>query len=200
MIKGFFGLPGSGKTTVLTMIAQKELKKIKKKKSKYTQVLTNFYCKGCKIVKFDYLGKYDLSNSLILIDEITLFADSRDFKTFTNTLKEFFLLHRHYKIDIIYFCQQYDGLDKKIRDCTQELYYCKKLFFLTKCKRIYRMLDIDKNTHDIVYGYRFPTFIERIINLIIPLKITFTCFRPKYYKYFDSYECKKLPEIKIESW
>lgn len=30
MIQGYFGLPGSGKTTFLAMLAQKELRKIKK--------------------------------------------------------------------------------------------------------------------------------------------------------------------------
>ena len=43
MVTGYFGLPGSGKTTFLTMIAQKELRLIKKGQSKYDRVYTNFY-------------------------------------------------------------------------------------------------------------------------------------------------------------
>ena len=40
MIVGYFGLPGSGKTTFLTRIAQKELRRIAKGKSKYERVYT----------------------------------------------------------------------------------------------------------------------------------------------------------------
>ena len=127
MIKGYFGLPGSGKTTFLTMIAQKELKRIERGRSAYKRVLTNFYCQGCYMIDYSQLGFYDLSDSLILLDEITLDADSRNFKQFDQFKKKFFLLHRHYSIDVIYFTQQWDGVDKKIRDITHDLYYVKKL-------------------------------------------------------------------------
>lgn len=39
MVTGYFGLPGSGKTTFLSKIAQKELKRINKGKSPYERVL-----------------------------------------------------------------------------------------------------------------------------------------------------------------
>ena len=48
MITCYFGVPGCGKTTLLTKIAQKELKRIKRCKSPYNHVLTNFYCQGCE--------------------------------------------------------------------------------------------------------------------------------------------------------
>ena len=38
----------------------------------------------------------------------------------------FFLLHRHYKSDIIIFTQQWDGLDKRIRVITDRVYYVYK--------------------------------------------------------------------------
>ena len=91
MVKGYFGLPGSGKSTFLTMIAQKELKRIRRGKSAYKHVLTNFYCEGCCIIDYSQLGLYDLSHSLILLDEITLDAESRDFKLFNSKKKRFFI-------------------------------------------------------------------------------------------------------------
>lgn len=196
MISGYFGLPGAGKTSFLAKIAQQELRRIKKKKSRYKRVLANFECAGCYRLDFSDLGTYMIENSLILIDEITLEADSRDFKSFTKKLKYFFVMHRHYECDIIYFCQQYDGLDKKIRDLTKELWYVKKLGPLTVATRIYRILDIDDNTHDIVQGYRFPSIWENLFSIIFPplFQIRRWCYRPRWYKYFDSWVRDPLPQ------
>lgn len=200
MIKGYFGLPGSGKTTFLTMIAQRELKRIKRGKSAYKRVLTNFYCQGCYMINYADLGLYDLSYSLILLDEITLDADSRNFKQFDQIKKKAFLLHRHYHIDIIYFTQQWDGVDKKIRDITHDLYYVKKcrlplLDNISVATRIYRMLDINEQTHEIINGYRFPNWFDRFF-----FRTKEWCIRPLYYKYFDSFEVEELDPFNFVEW
>lgn len=195
MIQGYFGLPGSGKTTFLTMLAQKELKKIRKNKSRYDKVLTNFYCDGCYKIDYKDLGHYSIENSLILLDEITLDADSRDFKQFDKFHKSFFLLHRHYNCDVIYFTQQYDGVDKKIRDITSSLYRVKKVAFISIATQIYRCLDINDQTKEIVQGYRFPNIIERIF-----CRVHRYCLRPIYYKYFDSWERPDLEDYEYSIW
>ena len=140
--------------------------------------------------------KYKLiENSLILIDEITLFADSRDFKTFPFPIKQFFILHRHYCCDIIYFTQHYNNVDKKIRDLTFDLYFVRPfLFWFSKATRIFRTLDIQEQTHEIVNGYRF----SNILDIIFVGKVVQFCFRPSWYKYFDSYECNRnLPKMNL---
>lgn len=195
MISGYFGLPGSGKSTFLTMLAQKELRRIRRGRSKYKRVFTNFYCDGCYRLDYADLGSYNIEDSLVLLDEITLDADSRNFKQFDLPHKQFFLLHRHYGVDVIYFTQQYDAVDKKIRDNTQELWYVKKFLWWSNAKRIYRILDINEQTKEIVQGYRFPNFVERIF--FHPRK---GCFRPLYYKYFDSYERIPLPPLELVVW
>ena len=201
MISGFFGLPGVGKTSFLAKIAAKENKRIRKGRSKYKRVLTNFYCRDCWKLNFREMGTYDISDSLILIDEITLEADSRDYKTFSQNLKQFFILHRHYGNDIIYFTQQYDGVDKKIRDLTFDLWYVKKILWFTLATRIYRTIDINENK-EIVQGYKFPGLFENIISLIFPyfVRIRKICFRPRYYKYFDSWDRVELPAHDFEKW
>lgn len=195
MVTGYFGLPGSGKTTFLTMLAQKELRRIAKGKSKYKYVLCNFHCEGT--IYFDMrrdLGNYLIEDALILIDEITLDADSRDFKSFTKNLKLFFLLHRHYNCDIVYFTQMYDNVDKKIRDITFDLFFVKKIWIFSMAKRIFRILDINQDTHEIVCGYRFATLLDKIGG-----GCTKWCCRPRWYKYFDSWEAPRdkpvLPAI-----
>lgn len=191
MINGYFGLPGSGKSTFLTRIAQKELKRIKKGRSPYKHVLTNFYCAGCERVNYKDLGHFDISDSLILLDEITLDADSRNFKQFDEAHKHFFLMHRHYNCDVIYFTQQYDGVDKKIRDITSNLYFVKKRLMFTVATRIYRTLDINELTKEIVQGYRFCNWFERLF-----MSGTHqVCYRPKWYKFFDSWD---KPQNEVE--
>lgn len=198
MVSGYFGLPGCGKTTFLTMIAQKELRKIRAGKSAYDKVFCNFYCEGCYKLDFHQLGSFLIENALILIDEITLFADSRDFKTFDKKIKQFFLLHRHYGCDIIYFTQHYNNVDKKIRDITFNLYFVTtgRIFPISKARQIFRTLDINEQTHEIVHGYRFANIWDILFG-----KVTRRCWRPRWYKYFDSYECdRSLPELPLTEW
>lgn len=202
MISGFFGLPGVGKTSFLAKIAFLENRRIRRGKSSYTKVYTNFWCDGCFRFNFRDLGRYDISNALILIDEISLEADSRDFKSFSAQLKQFFVLHRHYNCDIVYFTQQYDGLDKKIRDLTFDLWAVKKLGPWTMARRIYRTLDINDDSHEIVQGYRFPNFFESVLSFLFPylFHVRHWCFRPRYYKYFDSWDRVNLPPYNSSLW
>lgn len=200
MIKGYFGLPGCGKSTFLTMIAQKTLRKISKGKSPYKRVFTNYYCDGCYQINYKNLGLFDYSDSLILLDEITLDADSRNFKQFDEIKKQFFLLHRHYNIDVIYFTQQWDGVDKKIRDITQDLYYVRSLRLpilrhFSFAKRIFRTLDINDYDKQLVNGYRKAQWFDMLVG-----KTTEFCFRPLWYKYFDSFEVLPLVPPILSRW
>lgn len=196
MITCFFGLPGCGKSTMLAKIASKELRRIKKGKSPYKRVLSNYYIKGCHRLYFDMIGKCDMSNSLILIDEISLDADSRDFKQFSHALKQFFILHRHYGVDIVYATQQYDGVDRKIRELTHNLYYMKKAGQITYATAIYRKITITEES-DIKMGYIFPTLLKILFDFRHNVE---WCWRPRYYKYFDSFEAPEMQKVEFVLW
>lgn len=192
MITGFFGVPGVGKTSVAVMFAQRELRRIRKGKSPYKHVLTNFECTGCEKINFADIGVYDIQDALIILDELTIDADNRDFKNFKKSSVEGFVYHRHYMCDILYFTQDYNAVDKKIRNLTQDLYFLRKSMVFpfsnfTRYKRIFRCIDINDLTKEIITGYRFPTLWEGFLSLFGALKLGGLCFRPLYYKYFDSY-------------
>lgn len=92
MIIGIWGLPGSGKTTTLTAISQKALagkRFLPELRNDYEYVFTNFYSEGCYKLDFDDLKNCAIENSLMIIDEISLYADSRNFKTFDAGLMYF---------------------------------------------------------------------------------------------------------------
>ncbi len=202
MIVGTFGLPGCGKTTLATKKAisinrkikrdKKRLKRGKKPRCPYERVLTNFKCKGCYKIDFSDIGVYNIQNCAIILDEITVDADNRDYKNFKKSSVEGFVYHRHYFNDIFYYTQQWDAVDKKIRNLTHTLYYARKsqLFpfsLFTKTKQIFRTIDINEHTKEIVTGYRFPNLFELILSIFGLIRLGEVCFRPLYYKYFDSF-------------
>lgn len=195
MIKCYFGVPGCGKTTNLVKIARKEIKRLKKR---YKEIYTiNFQCVGCIPIKFEDLKYYKFNNSLILIDEITMDADNRNFKSFPSEIRDFFILHRHLGVDIIYATQNYENVDKKIRDLTSELWYMSKSVVpiirnFTTSKRIYRNININEFTSDLTLGYRFCNFIEMVFAR--NMEIT---WRKKYYKYYDSWDELNLKDRPI---
>lgn len=190
MVCLFFGLPGAGKTTVLTALALKYSSPFSQYRHVYHNVLS-CTVPGTTYIDNSCIGKYDLSDSLILIDEAQLFADNRDYNSFPKELKEFFFMHRHYNVDIYLFSQQWDSLDKKIRSITDRVYYIfkGKIFghWISKYYRIpYDIIipDPKKNQQslgEIIQGYCKP-------NLIARLFCTKRLYRPKYYKYFNSYQ------------
>lgn len=198
MITGIFGVPGVGKNTVATMIAQNALKK-----GKYSHVYTSFACEGCEKIEFKDLMKYRTPNSLVVFDEMGVDADGREFKNFPNEIRDFLVYHRHDFADLIYCTQDYSNVDKKIRQLTHELWYLESncipiLCNFTRGTRIYRTIAINELTSELILGYRFPKISERIFR-----KSMMTVWRPKWYKYFDSWELGPLesrPILSSEKW
>lgn len=197
MVKLFFGLPGCGKSTILASIAYKESRK--KYFKKYNHIYSNVHLTipGVTYITNDCIGQYMLRDCLLLIDEATLFADSRDYKNFDKDRLAYFLEHRHYNCDIILFTQQWDGVDRKIRVITDRVYYVYKrgllgLFFTSYYRIPYGIIIPDKKMGgeklgEIVQGYCKPSFFVRLLAHKI--------YRPKYYKYFDSFICRNLPPL-----
>lgn len=191
----YFGLPGCGKTTLAMYFCQQGLRS-----KRYDAVYTNVpnTMPGVIVIPNSVIGVYDIRNALIIIDEATLFADCRDHKNFPKHLINFFLLHRHYNVDIILLTQQWDGVDKKIRVITDRVYYVYKGKFLgkwwTKFYRIpYGIIIPDPKKNDsqklgeIVQGYCKPHALVRLFSPWV--------FRPRYYRYFDSWECPQLAKL-----
>lgn len=192
MVKLFFGLPGSGKTTIMASIAHRELScpaKLRRYKHVYGNV--RMCIPGYTYIDNDCIGRYDLSDALILIDEATLFADSRSYKDFSKDKIAYFLEHRHFNVDIFLFTQQWDGVDRKIRVITDRVYYVFKgkilgLWWTSYYRIPYGIIipDPKENSQklgEIIQGYCKPSWFQR---LFCGRRV----FRPLYYKYFDSFE------------
>lgn len=193
-IRLYFGLPGSGKTTLLTAHALKYSKK--HNYNVYSNVPLNI--PSVIPIENDMVGKFNLNNGVILIDEATIFADSRNFKNFSDALVKFFVMHRHFKVDVELFLQNYNRTDLTIRMLADKVYWIRKLGGISMAVEIPMDVFIPKKdvaddngtAGEIVNGYYRPPFFyylfcEKII-------------RKKYYPYFDSFSTYKLPDLPVE--
>lgn len=199
MIMGIFGLPGAGKSTFLTQLAKQY-----QKKGLDVFINSEYPIDGCYIYNWQDIGVYDMSNSIILIDEVSMYADNRDFKKFNSVLRDFFISYRHYNCDVIWCTQQYDGVDRKIRELTSMLYYIRPARFLrgfsyaTMLQRVLyvpSMKDIKQYPNSTITTKWAKVGILRLLTSPIQKQVHRALrlvYRPRYYKYFDSYETKPL--------
>lgn len=185
MIRLYFGLPGAGKTTLACKLLLDAT-------NKYPKVYANFKTTipGVTFIDNDCIGKYSLTECLIVIDEAQLFANCRDTSSFSFEQMEFFVLHRHDKCDIYILSQRTNGHDKIIRELTCECYYMYKSFpfgfWVTNYYKIpYKVMIPDaksgsERVGEILMGYYQPPWFVKLFAKRL--------WRPKYYKYFDSFE------------
>lgn len=203
----YFGLPRCGKTTFYAKIAYDNCSKIRDGLSPYKLVYGNIHLdlgelnRYYRYIKTEWLGVYEIEYGLVLIDEGSLCFDNRDYKSLSPENKEFFLEHGHYHCDIIFFNQQWDALDKKIRVITNEVYYVRKeglwgRWFSFAMPIPYGVIIPDGKSDteklgEIVQGYCKP----KLRVLLTQGKL---CRRAKYYKYFDSWTHPTLPPLPSE--
>lgn len=189
MVIELHGFPGSGKTTALAMIAQRALKgKSTLGLMPTDKVLTSFPCPGCYRLDWGQLGKTALSDCLVIIDEISLYADNRDFKNFGFEKLQFFKLHRHGGIDVVWCSQSASDADKKIRAVTEVSYIIDALpLGFSAIKPIQKM-------HGIKNGEPGELF------RLAPPLMWYIFWRPRWYSYFDSYQMPELPPPELELW
>lgn len=208
MINRYFGVPGCGKTTHLASVAIKENERIKKGVSHYERVLTNVPLTGLGDDSNVYLfsptdfGRYDMSNALILYDEAEVDFNNRDYKNLDEARTRFLMYHRHYRSNIYFYSQTYDGVDKKIRFITNNVYYLKRNIITGKTTphRIKYLMYIPKkpkrdeivndNNGEITMRYYQSGFFEHLFSMLLlepPIKLA------RYWSYFDSYDAPELP-------
>jgi hypothetical protein len=175
---GIYGLPGTGKTTTLAAIATASMNgKSFLHIPPHDRVFSTIPIPECYELDPEMIGKVDLSNSLLLIDEATLFWDARDFKTLPKAVREFFALHRHMRISVCMVTQTFNGLDKRIRDMCQYHYLLDKCPFfdnISLLKEIQHKQDVYNFKPDDRY-------------MIVPMIQWKPVFRRHYYHLFDSY-------------
>lgn len=174
----YFGRKGCGKSTMLQKLAYQYYKR-------GWHVCADVGNTGLDIVDTidaTRLWQYDYPpNTLILIDEINLKWDNRDFKSFPRPLQEFLRLQRHKRVKIIMFSQTYD-CDAKIRNLADMLYLQRKFLRVLTIAKPYVKTPVVLSSLD--------THTEgRISDDFVPQKIWRykIAYIPKWAKKFDSF-------------
>lgn len=194
MIRTFFGAPGVGKTTVAVKMALKNRKK-------YNHVYLNFSHRIPKAYTCDLdgLGEWTFpEHSYIAIDEAGIEYNSRAYKALPKATIKWLKLHRHYKCNVDVFSQSWEDMDVTIRRLSTDLWYLYRIGPFTLARRVFKRVTVDRNTEQIIDGYRMPSLLWLLIwflQLETPLypfgmfapKFKLT-FRPFYYKYFNTYD------------
>lgn len=174
----YFGVPGSGKSTIAAWIVNKCLKK-------KTKACCNVPIKGAYEVVKDDIGKYLIKDCDLLIDEAGIDYNNRHFNKFSDLETYFYKYHRHYKVNISMFSQDLD-MDVKLRKLATRIFLVKKSILpgFVYRREIEKYIGIDEQTHQIVDMYRFKF-------LLFGIKYIYC---PKLWKMFDSYSYKELPK------
>ena len=190
----FFGVPGSGKTTIAAAVVKKCLKK-------HIPVYSNVPLLGAFKVSKSDIGSFQFplfnSDRCILVwDECGIDFDARNYKgNFKDFQVAWWKLHRHYRTTVLLFSQGYDDMDKKLRTLTKQFYLVKMdhIFNVIKAYPINFDIGINEMTGEIQSMYSFDG----------PWLKHFTCLRifaPLYWKIFDSYDAPSLPDLKLEKY
>lgn len=178
---GIFGKKGSGKTTLLTKLALQHQKQ-------GWHVYSTIDIPGCITFDVMEIGFFTFpEKSLILIDEIGMIFDNRNFKNFKNEWRDWFKYQRQYKCKVYWFSQVYNDLDLKIRVLTDELWLAKPFMRVFSIRRrIIKSFGI-KETVDgastIDETFKYDSI------LLGGIKFTFI---PRYVPFFKSYNPKPL--------
>lgn len=180
-----FGKKGSGKSTLMVRLAYK-----------YLGLGWNVFCTerldGCIHINYRDIGYKQIPPySVLLVDEVGMIWDNRNYKDFKPEVRDWFKLQRHYKVKVVLFSQTFD-IDKKLRDLTDDMYLCTNVLrVFTWAKRITRRVVLVKPGPDTPARIDEELAYDGI--LWWPFGSRILTFIPRWAPFFDSHNCPVLP-------
>ena len=182
-----FGKKGSGKTTFLAKTAYQYLRK-------GYPVYSTERVPG--VIQFDVeeIGKVTFpENAVILIDEVGMIWDNRNFKTFKPEVRDYFKYQRHEKHIVYLFSQTFD-IDIKLRNLTDCMYLCKCHFgWLSVARKIKRSIVLVQPMGDSESRIADNLEFEPLLLSLLGAKTCIFTFIPRWTCLFDSHEKLGLP-------
>lgn len=184
-----FGKKGSGKSTYLVKLARKHLKK---GWIVYTN-MEELFMPGVRHFEIKHLGDFvPEAHSLLILDEVGMIWDNRDYKTFKPQVRDFFKLQRHYHVKVYMASQTFD-VDKKLRDLCDGMYLHSNFArVFTLGKRITRRVVITESTSEaesrISEDLKICPFWEWTLTYI-----------PRWAKFFDSHAIPDKPHLRYST-
>ena len=124
----YFANIGTGKTTLLSKIAIKEQRLMKKGKSKYKYIVSNALISGVTYIPNirDLLKRGAMQHTLILIDEGSIVYNNRKMNL-SDMEVQYFKFIRHYTSTLIVLSQSHDDIDVTLRRLYTQIYILRKM-------------------------------------------------------------------------
>lgn len=189
-----FGRKGSGKTTYMVKLAYK-----------YHKMGWSVFCTEdlpfATKINIQELGiKVPPPKSVLLVDEVGMIWDNRQFKNFRNDVRDYFKLQRHY-YNIVYLFSQTFDIDIKLRNLTDAMYLCTcPIPILSVVKRIKRTIVLVQPSPEAEGRISDSLeFVPWFMNLFGYKAFQLT-FIPRWAKYFDSHSAPQLPLFENPVW
>lgn len=181
-----FAKKGQGKSTLLTKEALNHLKR-------GWSVYSTEPIPGCYLVRSEDIGLYEFpEHSLLIIDEVGMIWDNRNFKSFPEYVRDWFKLQRHRKVKVIMASQSFD-VDKKLRDLADNMFLVQKKFrVFSYGKRILKQLDIVEATGDSNSESRIVDQLKFDSLLFFWCGSRTLTYIPHWIPYFDSFSAPPL--------
>lgn len=199
----FFGLPGSGKSTLCAEIVRQLVKYFEKW---HILPFCNFPVRGAYKVDRSDIGRVDFcsdgNKAVLLLDEASTVYFKRNamnkikdksgkmVNEFSDAENIFHSMHRHYHTMEILFAQSWDGVDLRLRELSTGLFYVEpsRIRNFIKIRRIGKIFTIRDEDHQPCDGFEFVRFSSRYV------------WAPPCWKLFDTYHAPELPRIVPQSW
>lgn len=174
--------PGTGKSCLASRIVRQGIIEGKK-------TYSNVPIRGA--IKIDIkndLGKYDLRDCNLIIDEAGSVLNNRNWHTnLTDESVDFIKRHRHYNVNIYCFSQAPNDFDNKFRDLVTKVFLLEKSFipFFVNALALKKVMKLE--------GGAIVSYLEQV-------KVdSFRFFIPVTWAYFNSYDknmtLKKMTEV-----
>lgn len=179
-----FGKKGSGKTTLLTKLAFTH-------HQKGWKVYSTEPVPYAHMIEPEEIGYVHLDpHSVLLIDEVGMIYDNRNYKQFKPEVRDFFKLQRHYKVKVYMFSQTFD-IDVKLRNLCDHMYLVTNVLrVFSWAKKIRRTTVLVASTGEsesrIAENLEFEPFI------FWPFGSRFLTYIPHWSKFFDSHFTRPL--------
>lgn len=183
-----FGKKGSGKTTLLTKLALTHQSK------GWTVYCTEHGIPGTYYCPPEWIGYVHFEpNSVLLVDEVGMIFDNRNFKNFSPQVRDWFKLQRHYGVKVYLFSQAFD-IDKKIRDLTDNMYLVTNWFnCLSVARKISRRITIVHADSGGTGESHLADDMDFTHWITIPFGGAIFTWIPSWAKFFDSFVAPELP-------
>ena len=130
------GLPGAGKTLLVSKLGIQSMKKGKKVYSNYGLIDS---------WKLDFNLLPGVRNAMVALDEAASLADSRDFMKFPASAKLILQQNRKKGIDLYYTTQCVGAVEKTFRYLTEDVWLVNNMFGRIFMARKYRIRDFDSD-------------------------------------------------------